>query len=304
MSRPFRKELISVCICTFKRPRLLSDLLKKLSSQETAGLFALSAVIVDNDVLRSAEAIVTSLAGRSSFSIAYHAEPIQNISLARNRAVQNAGGDYLAFIDDDEIPHDRWLLGLYETLRRYHADGVLGPVLPVFQVPPPKWVLTGKLFERPRYRTGDRIPWRMGRTGNVLYQKGVFSETGELFDPKFGSGGEDLDLSRRIVQKGCVLRWCDEAPVYETIPPARWKRATLLKRALLRGKMAIQHPGGRQARLVKAFTAIPVYALALPVLAILGHHLFMEYLIKIFDHLGSLLSLLGIDLLKQKYVLG
>lgn len=296
--------MISVCICTFKRPLLLSALLEKLSSQDTAGLFALSVVIVDNDVLRSAETVVTSFARQSDFSIAYYSEPIQNISLARNRAVENAPGDYIAFIDDDEIPHDSWLLRLYETLCRYRADGVLGPVLPIYPIAPPKWVLEGRIFERPRHKTGDQIAWRMGRTGNVLYQKEVFSETGELFDPKFGSGGEDLDFSRRITQKGCVLRWCDEAPVYEQIFPARWKKAVLLKRALLRGKMALRHPRGRDVKILKALMAIPIYTMALPVLAILGQHLFMEYLIKVFDHAGSLLSLLGVNVSKQKYILG
>jgi glycosyltransferase involved in cell wall biosynthesis len=51
-------EVISVCICTYKRPVLLDKLLGRLLGQETEGLFIYSIVVVDNDLSRSAEALV------------------------------------------------------------------------------------------------------------------------------------------------------------------------------------------------------------------------------------------------------
>ena len=111
-----RKHHICVCVCTYQRPELLRRSLSKLEVQETEGLFDYSIVIVDNDRAASARQIVESLARQSQISISYYLEPEQNIALARNRAVDNAQGDFIAFIDDDEFPPNDWLLKLTRLL--------------------------------------------------------------------------------------------------------------------------------------------------------------------------------------------
>ena len=95
---------ISVCVCTYKRPEFLKRLLEELANLETEGRFTFSIVVADNDRLRSAEALVSNFAAGSSAPVTYCAEPEQNICLARNRAIENATGDMIAFIDDDEFP--------------------------------------------------------------------------------------------------------------------------------------------------------------------------------------------------------
>src|SRR5215213_539881 len=100
---------ISVCVCTYKRAAYLSRLLEALGRQETRQLFTFSIVVVDNDRLRSAEAITADFAASSDIRIQYCVEPRQNIALARNRAVQVSAGD-VAFLDDDERPIAEWLL--------------------------------------------------------------------------------------------------------------------------------------------------------------------------------------------------
>src|SRR5580700_7943958 len=95
---------IAICICTYKRPVLLKRLLDDLGGQDTGGLFTYSIVVVDNDHLRSAEPVVSVFAAASAIPIRYCEEPRQNIALARNKAVENATGDFVAFIDDDEFP--------------------------------------------------------------------------------------------------------------------------------------------------------------------------------------------------------
>ena len=144
---------ISVCICTYKRPQLLEHLLNELQKQETGNIFTYSIVVVDNDKARSAEPVVSSFRERALVPLDYHCEPEQNIALARNRAVENAKGNFIAFVDDDEFPESAWLLNLYSTLRRYNADGVLGPVKPHFEVTPPHWVLKAKLCDRENFET-------------------------------------------------------------------------------------------------------------------------------------------------------
>jgi len=293
-----------VCICTYKRPEPLNHLLLKLDKQETEGLFDFSIAIVDNDRLESARRTVESRARDSKIIIRYYVEPEQNIALARNRAIENSEGDFVAFIDDDEFPGEQWLVTLYKTIHHYGSDGILSPVLPHFEEKPPQWVLRGHFFDRPTHPTGHVLEWKNTRTGNTLLKRDLFKVGTKWFDPSFGSGGEDRDFFRRKIEQGHNFVWCNEAPVFETVPPKRWKRTVLLKRALLRGKMALNTTEPRFMSLFNSAVAVAVYSCCLPVLLFLGHHVFMKYLIKDCDHLGKLLASLGIDWVGEKYVGG
>jgi len=291
---------ISVCVCTYKRPKLLKRLLEELRGQDTGGLFVYSIVVVDNDHLRSAEPVVANFTATSAIPIKYCVEPQQNIALARNRAIENTSGALVAFIDDDEFPINRWLLTLFKALKEYGVDGVLGPVKPHFDDAAPPWVVNSKLYDRPSYLTGYKVGWHESRTGNVLFRKNVLDGVDTPFKPEFDTGGEDVDFFRRMIEKGCEFVWCNEALLYEEVPLSRCKLSYLLKRALLRGSNSPKHPRHRIRNTVKSLIAVPCYALALPVLAVFGQHLFVKYLIKLCDHIARLLALLGLRLVTQR----
>jgi succinoglycan biosynthesis protein ExoM len=291
---------ITVCICTYKRPLLLVQSLEKLQEQETNGLFSYSIVVVDNDVTKSAQSSVSNFAATASVAVKYYVEPQQNIALARNKALENAKGEFIAFIDDDEFPTRRWLANLFETCRKYEVDGVLGPVAPEFESRPPRWAVKGGFFERPNYETGHRMAWEETRTGNVLFRRKILDSNGVWFKAEFATGGEDVDFFRRMTEQGRSFVWCKEAVVHEIVPSARCKRSYLLKRALLRGSNFPKHPKHRFVNIVKSLIAVPFYTLVLPVLAIFGQHVFVKYLIKLCDHASRLLAFLGVNLVTQR----
>ncbi len=291
---------ISVCVCTYRRPQFLKRLLEGLGAQDTGGLFTYSIVVADNDHLRSAEPVVSSFSATSLIPIKYCMEPRQNIALTRNRAIENADGNFVAFIDDDEFPAKSWLLTLFKVCNEYGVDGVLGPVKRHFDQAPPKWVLKGNFYERPTYPTGTLVEWRKGRTGNVLLKKHVFTDA-QPFRPEFRTG-EDQDFFRRMIARGHAFIWCNEAVAYEVVSPIRWKRTFMLRRALLRGAIArIQATSGK-GDIAKSVIAVTVYAAALPFAFMLGHHRFMSLLIRMFDHLGKLASCVGVKLIREPYV--
>ena len=292
---------ISVCVCTYKRPDLLICLLEKLRRQETRGLFAHSIVVVDNDYLQSSKTVVSNFAAASAIPIKYCVEPRQNIALARNKAVENADGEFLAFIDDDEFPIEEWLLTLFNACSQNDVDGAVGPVKRHFDEQPPKWVVKGQFYERPTYPSGLVIDWIKGRTNNVLLKREIIAPGEQPFRPEFRTG-EDQDFFRRMIEKGHTFIWCNEAAVYEVVPPARWKRVFMLKRALLQGAASVLHPTFGVPRIAKSLIAIPVYTAALPVALVAGHHRFMILLVKLFDHIGRLLALLHINPIKGPYV--
>ena len=293
---------ICVCICTFKRLPLLRRLLTALAAQETGGLFTYSVVVADNDHRQSAKSAVSEwVAAGSKIRVRYCVETRQNIALTRNKAIENADGDFIAFIDDDEWPPARWLLTLFRACHRYDADGALGPVKPRFDEQPPEWVIAGRFYDRPTYPTGLVIDWRKGRTGNVLLKRRLFNQDTPPFRPEFLTG-EDQDFFRRMIEKGHTFVWCDEAVAYETVPPIRWKRTFMLKRALLRGAVSLVHPTARPIAIAKSMIAAPVYTIVLPFALLLGQGRFMTCLVKLCDHVGRLLAVVGIRPIREAYV--
>ena len=301
-----KKDHICVCICTYKRPERLGRLLQKLAKQDTDDLFTYSLVIVDNDWLMSARETVESYSSKSNIEVSYFVETRQNIALARNKAIENAKGNFVSFIDDDELPDLRWLLNLYRAIHRYNSNGVLGPVLPYFEKAPPKWIIRGRFFERPIHTNGYILEWKNTRTGNVLLRRNLFKEDPEWFRPEFGSGGEDRDFFRRMIARGNVFVWCNEAKVFELVPSERWEKRILMKRALMRGKMALRYAKPWPISVFISIAAICTYSLGMPYLfflsPIFGYEVFMKYLVKCCDHLGKIFAFFSIDLISDKYI--
>jgi succinoglycan biosynthesis protein ExoM len=292
---------ISVCICTYKRPELLKRLLSELRAQDTDGLFTYSIVISDNDQARSGEPVAQEFASSSAIPIKYCVEPRQNIALSRNKVVENATGDFLAFIDDDEFPEKNWLLTLFKNCEEYNVDGVLGPVKPYFDQKPPAWLVKSGFYLRRVNSTGTVVEWKEARTGNVLVRKRIFTAGEQPFRPEFRMG-EDQDFFRRMMEKGHRFIWSADAVAYETVPPARWKRGYMLKKALLRGATARLQPTCGPMNVAKSAFAVLVYAAALPIALFFGQHRFMTVLVKLCDHLGKVLAALVIDPIKEQYV--
>lgn len=291
---------VSVCICTFRRPTLLKKLLVELERQQTESCITFSAVVVDNDAGESARPVVADFVAASGMEVIYCVEPMQNIAVARNRAVENAKGNFVAFIDDDEFPVADWLLLLWRTCEEHRSAGVLGPVKPHFEEPPPRWIVKGGFCDRPAYPSGTVLTWNQCRTGNVIFRREILDGLSEPFRSEFGNGGEDVDFFMRMAQKGLVFRWCNEAVAYESVPAARLQRRYMLKRALLRGKNGLKIRTNRARLLLTSVVAVPVYSLVLLPTLIFGHHCFMRYCIKLCDHLGRLLAFAGINPVNER----
>jgi succinoglycan biosynthesis protein ExoM len=292
---------ISVCICTYKRPSYLAFLLARLAVEDTGGLFTYSIVVVDNDRNHSAEPVVAAFARDSQIEIRYLVEPRQSIALARNMAVHNASGQFVAFIDDDEFPSQEWLKILFTECEKRHVDGVLGPVKPHYETSPPNWVVVGRFYDRPSYPTGLVIDGKMGRTGNVLFRNAILDAESGPFRAEFRTG-EDQDFFSRMISKGYIFVWCHEAIAYEWVPSLRWRRAFLLKRALLRGTSSALRPNICAKDIMKSAFAVLAYIIVLPFASLVSHGKFMLYLVSLCDHVGRLLGIVGINPVNEPYV--
>ncbi len=228
--------LIDICIATCLRPRKLEKLLHSLLRQQVEPTVEYRIVVIDNDAEGSARPIVDSVRGSSSVDIAYEIEPVRNVSLTRNRAIANAVGEYVAFIDDDEYATAGWLQALLDTLIKYEADVVFGPVIAEYPENTPYWVKQGRFFERGRQKTGGNSKHRA--SGNVLIKRSILLQMTQHFLPEFGRiGGEDTEFFFRMHKNNARMIWCDSAIVYEPVDRARMNAVWLGRRAFRCGQI-------------------------------------------------------------------
>lgn len=225
---------VAICVATYKRPQCLHDLLQALAdlSFHKSLQPEIFVVVVDNDEERTAEAVCR--AALLPWPLHYFVEPRRSIAHARNRAVREAGrADFIAFIDDDEVPAPCWLDELLAAQSRYAADAVLGPVVPTFSPGVPEWVKEGGFFEKAVPVTGQTP--RAFSTANALLSTVVFDRV-RGFDEQFAlTGGEDTQFFLRVRAAGFSIVAARSAVVHEPVSPARANMRWLLRRAYQHG---------------------------------------------------------------------
>jgi glycosyltransferase involved in cell wall biosynthesis len=210
----------------------VAALLDSVARQSFFG--CLQTIVVDNDAAGSAEqAVENAKARHARLNILYAVEPRKGISFARNTAVSLARGHFVAWIDDDETASENWLSALLAALTSSGADGVFGPVIPVFPEGSRPWSRRSGVFERPRHQTGTQIDAREARTGNALVKADWFRTDIPPFDIRLANtGGEDYDFFARMESRGARFEWCDEAEVFELVPFDRQRLTWVLERRL------------------------------------------------------------------------
>ena len=223
------KTRVAICICTFRRPELLRELLQgfgRLTFHKVAAP-QIQIVVVDNDELASAEQV--SRAVSVPYPLTYVVEPSRGITYARNRAITEAGlMDFIAFIDDDETPSPHWLDELLAAQAEFCADVISGPVFPTFAADVPGWVKNGGFFDARSATTGTQRP--TCACNNVLIAAHVFTRVPRFDDAFALSGAEDTDFFLRVCQGGYKIMWSQEAAVFEAVSSGRGTVGWLLRR--------------------------------------------------------------------------
>ena len=221
-------ERVTLAVLTYRRPGDLAELLPILAGQAGDSPAEVDILVVDNDPAAGARAQVAAAA--SIAPLRYAHEPAPGIASARNRALDEATGDLLVFIDDDERPTPTWLASLLAQYRLHRPEAVVGPVVSRYDVPPSRWVQAGRFFDRRRLPTGT--PVAVAATNNLLLDLAWVRSNGLRFDVRFGlSGGSDTLFTRQLVSRGGRMLWCDEAVVIDVVPASRLSRDWVLRRA-------------------------------------------------------------------------
>jgi glycosyltransferase involved in cell wall biosynthesis len=181
------------------------------------------------------------------------------LSHARNRALREAEGEYLVFIDDDETADPHWLAA-YQQAAQDHAPEALGGRIEVLfeQGERPVWLEDDLLGFLGRLNHGE-ARWLSDPStpiygGNFMFRRKVFETIGD-FDTDLGrkgrvnTGGEDTEIYRRLLAAGCKARWVPEAIIYHRIQAGKLRRAYFLELHYRQGRMEGARQRGAASRI-------------------------------------------------------
>lgn len=207
---------LTVAICTKDRPEALARCLASLEPlRKAASGPTFEVLVVDN---AASDARTRDLVATHS-DVRYVAESRPGLDFARNRALEAARGDLLAFLDDDVVVDAGWLGGLRAAWAACpDAGGFTGQVLP-YELETPAQILfeRGGGFRRgfERIHFGPPTPddaiypcgaGVFGTGANMAFRRDVLLALGG-FDEALDTGkplpgGGDHDIFYRVVRAG------------------------------------------------------------------------------------------------------
>jgi cellulose synthase/poly-beta-1,6-N-acetylglucosamine synthase-like glycosyltransferase len=111
----------AVVVCTHNRPAVLERCLQRLCQINDPSF---SIVVVDSAPKSYEAKSVTSRYGAQ-----YKISAVKGLSRARNVGTEGIDADIIAYLDDDMVPHDRWLESLTAEFADQNVIVATGPVL-------------------------------------------------------------------------------------------------------------------------------------------------------------------------------
>jgi len=217
----------TIAIATYNRSRWLGETLASLAAH-LADRPEVEVVIVDNrSTDATAEVAAPFVAAHPSWRIV--TESAQGLSHARNRAIAEARGEVIVFLDDDVLIEPGWLDALLDPWRGPDAEkigAVGGEVVPVFPEGCPKWLegWATPLCLRPD--AGPLSPRQMPMGANLALPREVFARFGG-FGGELGRkgksllAGEETEFLKRLHRGGLQVWFAPQAVVRHQFPAAR-----------------------------------------------------------------------------------
>lgn len=194
---------ITVIVPTFNRKKPLARCLASVFGQTREPD---EVIVVDNGSSDGTPGYVEAeFRGRVQLAV----EALAGVAAARNRGIECASGEVLAFMDDDSVAAPDWLHSIEACLSETGAAGAGGPALPLWESAPPAYIARSRkalsyisAFDPggERRRLAGPRDFLIGT--NCAFRREVFL-AGNRFRRICASGrllrvGEDYEFSRRV----------------------------------------------------------------------------------------------------------
>lgn len=226
---------VTVIICTRNRAASLRETLRAMTKLRIPPAADWELLIIDNGGSDDTGRVVRDF--ESDLPVRHVVEPDPGISVARNRGIAEAAGDYACWTDDDATVAPDWLAAYVAAFRR-HPEAVIfgGRIIPELEAPSPDWFvrcltcwpLTSVTAARdmgdavsPITPAAGQMPWGANFAVRMREQKRHRYDPELGVSPRHRRAGEESDLIYRIMMAGGIGWWVPAALVRHRIAASR-----------------------------------------------------------------------------------
>jgi cellulose synthase/poly-beta-1,6-N-acetylglucosamine synthase-like glycosyltransferase len=235
---------ITIAICTYNGAEDVPDVLDHLQAQEEVNHIQWEVIVVDNNSTDSTESVVREYQKdwKREAPLRYTLEKRQGKSYAMETAVAEGRGEWIAFLDDDNLPASDWVAAAHRFTETHPQAGAFGgQVHGDFEAKPPKsFGLVKPLFalnersEEVCYSAGESMTFAAPGAGLVVQKlawKESVPETGlELKGPtgdSRGTLGEEFELQWRLYEHDWEIWHNPNMHLGHAIPEERFEEEYL-----------------------------------------------------------------------------
>jgi glycosyltransferase involved in cell wall biosynthesis len=224
------KPVVTVGICVRNGERMLRNAVDSILSQDFPRE-KLQVIFVDDGSEDSTPKIISHYVSMLGNQAKFFRTPWQGLGHARNLIVDNADGEFLLFVDADEVLTNGYIQEQVDFLEKHPEVGITSGI---FKTVPGNLILNLEvapfIVNQRNYGQPKSFIWKtdklIGTGGSTFRVKALKQVKG--FDERIKGAGEDIDLVLRIKKAGWVIR-PNSAELYElhgglSKPKDLWKK--------------------------------------------------------------------------------
>ncbi|MGY6528807.1 MAG: hormogonium polysaccharide biosynthesis glycosyltransferase HpsE [Cyanobacterium sp.] len=237
----------TVAIRAYNAEKTLPDVLNKLKQQINTENIDWEIIVIDNNSIDNTAKIIKEYQSEwdKIYPLKYFFEPIQGASTARKRAINEAQGTFVGFLDDDNIPELNWVEEAVNFAKKYPNVGAYGGVIkPDFEIEPPKDFSKIAVYlaiidrGKKEFCYNDHKQKVLPPGAGIIISKKAWSEAVPerlfLLGPNGKSlltKGEDIEILSYIQNAGWEVWYVPQIVTYHKIPAWRLERNYLISLA-------------------------------------------------------------------------
>jgi glycosyltransferase involved in cell wall biosynthesis len=232
----------TVAIPTYNGENRLPEVLDRLRSQIEVDHLSWEVIVIDNNSKDGTAKVIQDYQAKwtANCPLKYHLELRQGAAFARQRAVVEAKGTYIGFLDDDNLPASNWVAAAYAFGETHPEAGAFGSrIQGDYEVTPPEefkkiacYLAIIERGSKPRLYKPEKRIFPPGAGLVVLRQAWLGSVPERLFlnntGKEAGLASEDLEAVLYIQKAGWELWYNPEMQVHHKIPGWRLEKKYLV----------------------------------------------------------------------------
>ncbi|MFB2895272.1 hormogonium polysaccharide biosynthesis glycosyltransferase HpsE [Aerosakkonemataceae cyanobacterium BLCC-F50] len=244
MNREKFKIDLTVAIPTYNGAARLPEVLEKLRSQINTEKLNWEILVIDNNSTDRTKKVVEEYQQNwpQAYPLKYIFEPQQGLAFARQRAVEEATGKFIGFLDDDNLPAPEWIAQAYTFGQKNDRVGAYGSrIYGEFEVSPPEnferiaplLAITNRGSEPLIYEPQKKV---LPPGAGLVVRRQAWLENvpkqlilGPKGDNQVSQRGEDLESLLYIQKAGWELWYNPKMCIYHRIPRQRLEKEYLIK---------------------------------------------------------------------------